>query len=43
MTNTFEVPMESMGQYSGFIIMMKLNHCKRKLIEGLVMAALEFQ
>ena len=42
MTITLEVPMESISQYSGFM-MMKLNYRKRMLNKCLAMAALEFE
>ena len=35
--------MESISQYSRFIMMMMLNHGKRMLDEGSAMAALEFE
>ena len=42
--NTLEVPMESISQHSGFIIMMMmLNHSKRMLNESLAIAAFEFE
>ena len=42
-TITLEVPIESISQYSRFIMMMMPNHGKRMLNEGLAMAAMEFE
>ena len=42
-TITLEVPMESISQYSGFMMTMIMNHRKRTLNEGLAMVALELE
>ena len=42
-TITLEVPMESISQHSGFMMMMMLNHRKRVLNESFAMAVLEFE
>ena len=41
MTITLGFPMESISQYSGFMMMMMLNHRKRMLNESSAMAASE--
>ena len=43
MTITLEAPMESISQYSSFMIMMMLNHHKLMLNERLALAAMEFE